>query len=309
MWMTCLALWAGLAMAQEPAAETESVQAAQAMEVPATPAHRLYYTNASFARVNPLGLIDLFRVGWRAKLSDSDHILLADTYTFVAAEVMATPAYSRIGIFAEAQALSVLRVFANYSGVAYFGTFDQALSWPDGSARYSDQTIEAEGDRASPTLGSVFTAGGTLRAAAGPIALRSTASWTRYDLDLPDGDNFFYDQYWDRLAPDGGWMVLVENDVMWLGEHARIGVRHSFTDTLDPRASGDGALANHRVGPLLAWQFKNKPVGERFNQPTAFLVTQWWVAHPYRAGGEQPAGFPLIALGFAFNGDLATSAP
>ncbi|TNE86275.1 MAG: hypothetical protein EP330_21270 [Deltaproteobacteria bacterium] len=271
------------------------------------PRDRLYFTNATFARVNPLGFVDLYRIGWRRRLSTKDSVLFHDTYSFVSAEVMATPAYSRVGIFAEAQVLAILRVFASYSAVAYYGTFDQVLSWPGPDARYSDQTIEAEGERASGTLGTVFTAGGTLRAAVGPIAVRSTLSLTRYDLDLPDGDTYFYDQYWDRLAPDGGWMALNDADVLALLGNARVGVRHTFTDEFGNDSGEDSALSTHRLGPLLAWQFHDKKPGTKFNQPTAFLVAQWWLQHPYRAGAEQPQALPLIAAGFAFNGDLAMS--
>ena len=271
------------------------------------PLNRLYYTNATFGRVNPLGFVDFYRLGWRHRLSDKDSLMLKDTYTFVSAEVMATPAYTRLGVYAEAQMLAILRVYASYSGVGYYSTFDQILSWPDNSARYSDQAIAARGDEAYATLGSVFTAGGTLRAAAGPIAIRSTVAFTRYDLNLQDNDTVFYDQYWDRLAPDGGWMVLNDADILALLGKARVGVRHTYNDELGNDTNNDSALALHRVGPLLAWQFHDKKPGTKFNQPTAFVIAQWWAQHPYRTGEEQPAGLPLIALGFAFNGDLAVS--
>ena len=268
------------------------------------PKNRLYYTNATFARVNPLGLIDIFRVGWRRRLSTSDSVLLQDTYTFVGTTALVTPAYARLGAYAEAQLLSVFRVFAQAEGIGYFGTFDQVLSFSDQNARYSDQTIIELGDEglASPRGGWVFLGGATLRAAAGPIAIRSTGQVQRYDIGLPDGDVVFYDQYWDRLAPNGGFMYLQDTDLLLLAKKARIGVRHTFTDNLDG-STGDGGLAHHRVGPLLAWQFKNDAPGAKVNQQTLFLLAQWWAQHPYRTGEEQPAGLPLIALGFAFNGD------
>ena len=272
------------------------------------PRDRLYYTNATFGRVNPLGFVDFYRLGWRRRLSTRDSLLFRDTYSFVATEVMATPAYTRLGVYAEAQLLAILRLYASYSGVGYYGTFDQILSWPEPTVRYSDQRIEAQGDAAVATLGTVFTTGGTLRAAVGPVAVRSTVAFTRYDLDLPDGDVVFYDQYWDRLAPDGGWMVLNDADVLALIGKARVGLRHTFTDEVGTRSKADHGVATHRVGPLLAWQFHDKPAPTRFNQPTVFAIAQWWLQHPYRAGQEQPQGLPLIAAGFAFNGDLAASA-
>lgn len=266
---------------------------------------RLYYTNATFVRVNPLGLVDQFKVGWRRRLSEKDSLLFRDTYWFTGLNVMATPAYSRVGLYSEAQILAVLRVFAEVNGVGYFGTFDQVMSWDDPNAKFSDQTIAALGETGdfAATTGWVLNAGGTVRGAVGPVVLRSTAQVTRYDLALPDGDVVFYDQFWDRLAPDKGWMVLNDLDVLVLAGKARIGARHTFTDQLGGGGT-DGGLAQHRLGPLLAYQFHDKKKGTRFNQPTAFLLCQWWLKHPYRAGQEQPQGLPLLALGFAFNGDL-----
>jgi len=280
------------------AAEGEGVE-------PPAPTDRLYYTNANFGRVNPLGGVELFRVGWRHRLSDSDHILLQDTYTFVAAEVMATPAYTRVGVFAEAQFLAIARVYAQYSGVGYYGNFSQVQSWDSNAVRYSDQTLEASEGDAYATLGSVFTTGGTLRGAAGPLVIRSTVALTNQNLNLRDGDVVFYDQYWDRLAPDGGWMVLNDADLMVLAGKARLGARHTFTDELGNSDPVDSAMATHRVGPLLAWEFSAKEAGASFNHPTLFLISQWWLAHPYRAGEEQSQAMPLVAVGFAFNGDLA----
>lgn len=299
------AMVAALALAQDRG-DDAAVEPVDAAYVPA-PRDRLFYSNATFVRVNPLGLIDTARVGWQRRLSTRDSVLLRDTYTFVGPSVMLTPAYARVGGYAEAQLLAVLRVFGSAEGIAYFGTFDQVLSFPDpGAARYDDRTLAALGEQGlqAPRTGWVTTLGATLRAAVGPVAVRTTPQITRFDLGLPDGDVAFYDQFWDRLAPDGGWMVLDDTDLLVLAGKARIGARHTFSDHLDGTA-GDAGVAHHRVGPLFAWQFAEKPAGARFNHPTLFVLAQWWLQHPYRAGQVQPAGLPLVAAGFAFDGDLA----
>jgi len=301
---------ANVAMASDRGARADDAAFAAEEDgayVPA-PAQRLWYSNATFARVNPLGLIDNYKLGLRSRLSTKDSVLLQDTYTFVGMNVMATPAYSRIGGYAEAQLLAVLRVFAQVDGVGYYGTFDQVQSFSDRTVRYSDQALSDSGDDAEPMTGWVSTTGGTLRMKVGPIAVRSTAQVTRYDLALGDDGLYFYDQYWDRLAPDGGWMTLNDLDVLYVKGKLRLGLRHTFTDNLDGTGGRfDAALATHRLGPLFAWQFKDHAPGKRFNQPTVFVVAQPWLQHAYRTGDEQPAALPLIAAGFAFNGDLWTS--
>jgi len=273
--------------------------------VPA-PRDRLWYSNATYARVNPLGLVNLHRLGWRRRLSTSDSVLLQDTYTMIGPTVTLTPAWARGGLYAEAQLLAVLRLFTEVAGVGYFGTFDQVLTFP-ADGRYSDQAISAQGDRAAPTGGWVWTVGTTARAKVGPIAVRSTFQGLRFDLGGTADGSYFYDQLSDRLAPDEGWIVLNDADVLYLDGPLRLGLRHSFSDTLDGSSGTDGAMAYHRLGPLFAWQFADHAPGRRVNQPTLFVLAQWWLQHPYRTGDEQPQALPVIAVGFAFNGDYATS--
>jgi len=268
------------------------------------PRDRLWYSNATYLRVNPLGLVDLYRLGWRRRLSTSEHILRQDTYTFVGPSVTVTPAWARVGLYAEAQLLSVFRVFGQLDGAGYFGTFDQALAF-DGADRFSDDAIEARGDEAKATLGWFATLGATARAKVGPIVIRDTFQTIRMDPDLGQSTHF-YDQLSDRLVPDGGWVALNDADVLYVSGKLRLGARHTVTDNLQG-GSDDGDLAQHRVGPLFAWQFSDKAPGARVNQPTLFTLAQWWAQHPYRTGDEQPQGLPLIAVGIAFNGDHWTS--
>jgi hypothetical protein len=138
------------------------------------------------------------------------------------------------------------------------------------------------------------------------VAVRSTFQGLRFDLGGHADGTWFYDQLSDRLAPDEGWILLNDADLLYLSGPMRLGVRHSWSDTATAGGGPDAAMAYHRVGPLFAWQFTDHDPGTRFNQPTLFVLAQTWLQHPYRTGDEQPQGLPLIAVGFAFNGDLAT---
>jgi len=268
------------------------------------PKDRLFYTNATYVRVNPLGLVNLHRVGWRRRLSTSDSLLKKDTYVFVGPGVTLTPAWARGGLYGEAQLLAIFRVFAQIDGAGYFGTFDQLLAF-DGSDRFSDDAIEARGDEARAAGGWLATTGATVRAKVGPIAVRNTTSFMYMDLDVRGGTHF-YDQLSDRLVQDKSWVVLNDADVLYVNGKLRTGVRHTVTDGL-AGGTEEGDIAQHRVGPLFAWQFDDKKPRASFNQPTLFVLAQWWVQHPYRTGNEQPQALPLVAVGFAFNGDHWTS--
>lgn len=274
----------------------------------AIPKHRLYYTNATFARLNPLGLIDAFSLGWRYRLMDSDSVLFNDTYTMLGLSARASPAFARVGARAEVNPIAVWKAFGAVEGVYYFGTFDQVTGFADADAVYDDDTLEALG-RGRSTLGWVATAGTVLQAKAGPVAVRSTFQGQRYALDLPEGERFFYDQFWDRLAPNEQWMLLNDLDLMGVFDHARIGARWTWSDALIDEGDSVAGLAQHRVGPLFAWQFKDEPAGTRFNKPTVFALAQWWMQHPYRDGTVSSQAMPLIALGFAFQGDLLGAPP
>lgn len=275
------------------------------------PANRLYYTNATFLRYNPLGLINLFRLGYRRRLiAKEDSTLFGDTYAFAAVNTMLTPAYMRIGGYAEVMPIAVLRVFGQVDYVGYLGTFDQVIGWDSPDADYADSTIAELGDdgNAYGTGGWVVTFGGTLQAKVGPIAARSTLNITNYNIALNNGASYFYDQYWDRLAPNGEFMALVDTDVLYVQGKVRAGLRWTFSDDLTGADASTGfGMAQHRLGPLFAYQFQDSGPGSRFNQPTVFALAQWWLQHPYRTGEDVSQGIPLIAVGFAFNGDLLTS--
>lgn len=269
------------------------------------PKHRLYYSNATFARVNPLGLISVGQLGWRRRLADkpASNVLFGDTYTYVAAVSRVSPAFGRLGAHLEVSPIAIFKAWVDLEGVGYFGTFDQVTGFSDASPAYDDDSLDAMA-RGLPTGGWVFTGGAVLQAKAGPVAVRSTFQATRFSIGLPDGEEYFYDQIWDRLAPNNGFMLLNDADVMGVFEHARVGTRWTWTDGLVDDPDSLAGMAHHRVGPLFAWQFSEGPPGKRFNRPTLFTLVQWWLQHPYRDGTEQSQAMPLVAVGFAFQGDL-----
>lgn len=174
------------------------------------------------------------------------------------------------------------------------------------------------------------------------------------------GSNVWYDILTDAILPARGWHATADTDLLYAPEGAGIsfGVRHSWvqaffgdsdyqrTDFCANSSGGIGAQgtvamgcgsagyynpngAMHRVGPLLAYNFRESYHG-RFNAPTLFVAVQWWVNHRYRTGigatGANPQGdavareallgnptvggdfisgaIPYLAIGFSFRGDL-----
>jgi len=118
----------------------------------------------------------------------------------------------------------------------------------------------------------------------------------------------FYESVWDSLMPAHGWAIRNEADIIGLLRKSKIGLRWSYTHPYIERDEDQRTYNTHRLGPFFAYTFSDKGRFAKFNQPTLFVLAQWWLKHNYRAGQEVNQAFPLIALGISFNGTLWQSA-
>lgn len=273
---------------------------------------QLWYDNAFFARYNPLGLIDNFRIGYRRRLEIGNTALGRDAYVFAGAWITASPAFARGGVFVDIEPTALFRFAANYQYGGFFGTFDQVASFDGPGRAWSDTDIARLGEagQTAPTTGHHVALLAQPKFAFGPFAMRNTLTVLWSDLDLPEGDRAWYDQIYDRVVPDGGVYLANDLDVMGLVSKARFGVRYTYSNSyFAPDDPGPAADPHHRLGPLFAWQFHNHKDRARFDRPTLFVLAQWWLAHPYRTGEDVHQGIPVVAVGLAFEGDLLWKGP
>jgi hypothetical protein len=211
-----------------------------------------------------------------------------------------------VGPHIEFAPVSILKLEAGYQGVGWFGSLDQLTPFASTDVDFSDQGLNAPGER--PGVGHLVYLGGRVQVKGGPILLRNIVEFNWYDVALGEGNVAFYEQFWDRLVLDQGWMVRNDVDLAGIVKKARFGVRYTYSDTfIGDGSSGD--VPHHRVGPLFAWEFHDRGQGARFDKPTLFVLAQWWLQHPYRAGQQQPQGLPLIAVGVSWQGDLLGDRP
>lgn len=290
-------------------------------QVDPQPAHSVAYQSITAVRINPLGLVNFTRVSYRFRLFESESDILKQNYVGIGATGGISPAWGRIGILAEVQPLTILRLYAQYEFIGNFGTFDLFASFPSANADFSDSTIgsRAENDAtaAYTTTGSLLTLGATLQLKVGPIAVRSLFRAARTNYTTRAGDVVYYDQIYDMLMPDDGWMVVNDLDVFailnpgttqlaagvrWSYSHSFYNESH-FTGPADQAAAADVNNDIHRLGPIVAWQIKNNP-GARFDRPTLILLAQWHLRHRWRAGADVSQALPYIGLAFRFQGDL-----
>ncbi len=271
---------------------------------------RLFYTNLTALRLNPLGLQNQFELDWRHRLYDpGESRLFADNFAGLTFAPTLTPGLARVGLAAKFQPLAILKLEVRWEYLAYFGILDLLQSFPDASADFSDSALKKGGDAKQnyATDGWQLTIDTELRAKVGPVIARSRFKAAYVDVALHAGDRVYYDQYSDLLIRGNGWFVTNDADLLFeLGRHWIVGVRHSFADVFygDAAASGGGKNApTHRLGPLVAYTFFDTP-GESWNRPTILLVANWHLAHRWRTGADVSQAVPYLALGFAFTGDL-----
>jgi hypothetical protein len=285
----------------------------------AEPDERIVYRNLSMFRLNPLGLIDIGEVNYRHRLYGSDSVALKDNFFGVGLAPAVSPAFARLGIVAELQPASFLRLWGSYEFVRYFGMFNFLQSFPSATSDFSDTTLERLGAlpdedpaRSYATSGRQLNLGATLQFKLGPVALRNLSRFMYADFDLREGDRVFYDILFDILAPDRGWYLNNDTELLYVTDFGlTAGVRYTVGHAWygpEHFAPGEDTSANpnypfHRLGPMVAYSFW-KDRGGAFDNPTVLAVVNWWAQHRYRTGADVTQAFPLVLIGFSFTGDL-----
>ena len=305
---------------------------AQTLQYQGPPLHRVVHRNTFALRYNPLGLLYEGRFTYRLRLFESDSIALRDNFIGVGLTPVASPAFIRAGAYVEVQPLTVLGFWASYTFVQYFGTFNLFQSFPSARSNFSDAEISRLGalDRGPGpcpgqcgpgeyvTNGTELTIGADFQAKVLDFVVRSRARLVRADMRLRDGDTVFYDQFYDVMVPNRGWYYVNDFDLLYQSPNKRlvVGGRYTHTYMFYSQArhfqSGEefdpGINNMHRVGPFAGYTFKIDD-GAAFNNPTVFVLVQWWLQNVNRTGtARNPDGIsqalPLIGLGFQMTGDF-----
>jgi hypothetical protein len=283
---------------------------------PQPPKHRLFYNNLFALRYNPLGAFEEFRFSYRYRLYDHKHRAFRDNFAGVGVVPGVSPAFLRLGVFAEVQPASFFLLTAQYEAIRYFGAFRVMQSFPDAAANFSDTELRRLADVGGPgrpyvTTGSQLTIAALLQFKFGPIAFRSNTRIGYVDMSLRAGDTVYYDILYDMLVQGRGWLVTNDTDVLWVSKFGlaaglRYSIGHAFYDPQNVgRLAGNDNVPIQRVGPFFAYTFHTKAPGSTmFNNPTVILLAQWWLSHRFRTGQDVSQGVPLIGIAFTFNGDF-----
>ncbi|MEN9798369.1 MAG: hypothetical protein RL653_2065 [Pseudomonadota bacterium] len=284
---------------------------AQLLQDRGPPPQRFVHRSTVALRYNPLGLLYDGRFSYRFRLYESSSVALRDNFVGFGLAPTASPAFLKVGPYVEFNPLTVLGLWAAFQRAQYFGTFGLLQGFPSAASDFDDTTLRARADSRLPTSGWELTLGANLQLKAGPLVLRDMARAVYGAYALREGDRVYYDQFYDVGAPNNGWFVVNDVDVLWQGAEGKLlaGARWTWTQPLygpehfDPSGPSSADNAMHRVGPFLAYTFRSED-GARWNNPTAFLLLQWWVKHRFRTGADTPQALPLVGVGFQVSGDF-----
>jgi len=282
---------------------------AQMLQNMTPPKHRLVHRQILVLRVNPLGLLYDGRFMYRFRLYESDSPALRDNFVGIGVAPGLSPAFARAGVYVELQPASFLGLWSVYEYVQYFGTFNLLQSWRDAQEEFSDTAIRERPGERYLGGGTQWTLGANLQGKVGIVVARALFRLVRPDFSLKPTHAVEYDQFYDTLMPNRGWSLFGDVDVLATFKSGLIvGVRYTLAvpfygpQHLDPSLPPPNNT-HMRVGPAIGWQFFSRD-GATFNQPTVFLLAQWWLMHRYRTGADVSVAAPCVTLAFTFNGDF-----
>lgn len=272
--------------------------------------HRFVWNNLTAVRVNPLGLTNRFRAGYRGQISNRPEPIFDESFWSAQLDTEITPAFGYVGGRLELQPVALVNLFVSYGVVGSFGSFSYTRSFPDVTVDYSDETLQDTRDQDYATVGQRATMSALFQFGLAGWAIRNHVQLHWTDWDLRPGDRVSWDATLDLLVPDGGFVVTNDADMLVLTEFdLKFGVRYTLTaglyDAADLAGGPNLTSPHHRIGPAVLYTFFEDPVGTMWNKPTLVLLAQWWVAHHYR-DTDKPA-LPYLVLGFIQEGDFLVS--
>lgn len=284
-----------------------------AAPVSAAPEPACRYTSLFAGRFNPLGLSEELGVRCEHRLYEAESPVLRTNFVALVPGLALSPASARPSISLEVQPLSILGFFASYRPTYWYGILGALQSFPSPRADWGSSLL---GRPESPTgaaaqLVHEVMLGGLFQLRVGPFAGRSVARVRWFHVATKGGDPVFYDPTNDQLTPARGWTVESDTVATWSpAERVLLGVdlvlaRAVYPD--DAYAAGephDNRSAQARVGPLAVYTLWDHAPGARFDAPSLFVLTSFYLQHPYRAGDRSSAAIPYLAAGLSFSGDL-----
>ena len=239
--------------------------------------------------VNNSGLENRLELAWNRKLSPATDPLHKDAHVAFGLSHSLTPAYTRLGAWAEVAPLSVFTLRLGVEPSLYFGTFSSFMSFAHYTDAFDVSSRKARTDTASGTAGRVYVSP-TLRFKLGPVAAMSSADleWWRSGVAGP----LFFEPGRDTLI-DAKHGRLVNMNSLLVVQHAlgngtlSVGATHKLLNV-------HGARVNRvqEVGAIVAREITGRRFG--LTHPTFIAILRYYLDDPSKR--HEPAA--TLAVSF-----------
>jgi hypothetical protein len=235
------------------------------------------HLHSAFAlRAIPIGTNVALDAGYRMMLSDSESILLKDTYIEAGATTTSSPSNFWGGAYIEALPIAVLKLRMAAQSLQYFGTFGY-LGFPDDPAN-PDWSLDAVGGdpgEGTAASGYLLDAQATLQAKVGNVVVQVPMKYSYINMDV---DQAYYESTFDFLLEPTEQMWVVQPmlayvfvmDDSWL----LTGLRWEHAETVQSGFSRD-------MPALLGlWKLPGSLAG---GEMKVVGLGGYWFDHPNRA--------------------------
>ena len=252
-----------------------------AAEEPASPGPRRILDESLGFSVNKLGLQHVLDLRWVWPLTSSRNPLLAGVHASAGVSSVITPAYTRLGAWAEVSPLSILDLRVGAEPGAYFGTFGSLMSFGSYADPFDDTARNLRKDQARSGSGSRLFVSPTVKMKVGQFVAASSADleWWRSSAAGP----LYYEPARDTLLKVGGdrllgvsSVVLRQHDLAGRGTLS-YGLGHYLTYVVDAPAN-----RSQRIGVIVVRQFGPKRFG--LHAPRIGSQVSYYLSDPSRKG-------------------------
>jgi hypothetical protein len=248
-------------------------------------------SNTLGSSLNPLGLQDRLTLERRWGLGSSKNPLLSDAHISLGLSNNLSPAYDRLGLWAELSPLSVLDIRAGVEPVVYFGTYGHLSAFPSYDSDFSKSARDRIKSQAVARAGVRWHVSPTLKLKLGRVVARSAAEFEWWKVDAPG--EFFYEPTRDTLLDsDGDALMALSSQLLYeLGRDKRVlaGLSHELTSV--PAAPQNRI---QRLGLLGIWKVRGRRLG--LGEPTVVGGVFRYLEDPSKKG-ELGA---VLAVSFGF---------
>lgn len=259
----------------------------------------LEFSNQLALRYNPLGLQDELFVGYKMRLYNvpEENLLFGKGYLWTGGILRASPQFLQSGLFIKALPIAILEVQASAVRVQAISDDQSVLDAP----YFTQGTQDAVSESGSIiTNGWIATLQARLQYKKGPVAVRNTSLFRRFELEGPD-EGRFYEQTFDVVTPFKSWVLQNDTDLLYADSNKPwvVGVRYTHVSSIS-----DEIHTIQRVGPLLAWKFKGSSTATAKPPRNSALIilSQWHVKHNWRTGQSNSQAVPYFALVYVLSG-------